>query len=204
MALSKIDVANMVTGAVPVANGGTALTSGTSGQFLKFTGSTTLASAAGGGISMADQWRVTASFTGDADPISSNWERNDTDFAQIGTGLTESSGNFTFPSTGIYKIEFQHQGTTENNNPARFNEAKIRVTTNNSSYNSRAIASSLGITTGGGNGQFTSYCSCIVDVTDTANVKFRVSVDTADNGTSTIGASDKIYTGFTVIRLGDT
>ena len=46
MALSKIDVANMVTGATPVANGGTGLTSGTSGQFLKFTGSTTLASAA--------------------------------------------------------------------------------------------------------------------------------------------------------------
>ena len=46
MALSKIDVANMLTGATPVANGGTALTSGTSGQFLKFTGSTTLASAA--------------------------------------------------------------------------------------------------------------------------------------------------------------
>jgi hypothetical protein len=46
MALSKIDVANMLTGATPVANGGTALTSGTSGQFLKFTGSTTLASTA--------------------------------------------------------------------------------------------------------------------------------------------------------------
>ena len=44
MALSKIDVANMLTGATPVANGGTGLTSGTSGQFLKFTGSTTLAS----------------------------------------------------------------------------------------------------------------------------------------------------------------
>ena len=46
MALSKIDVANMLTGATPVANGGTGLSSGTSGQFLKFTGSTTLASAA--------------------------------------------------------------------------------------------------------------------------------------------------------------
>jgi hypothetical protein len=46
MALSKIDVANMLTGATPVANGGTGLASGTSGQFLKFTGSTTLASAA--------------------------------------------------------------------------------------------------------------------------------------------------------------
>ena len=49
MALSKIDVANMLTGATPVANGGTGLTSGTTNQFLKFTGSTTLASAADSG-----------------------------------------------------------------------------------------------------------------------------------------------------------
>ena len=46
MALSKIDVENMVTGEVNVANGGTGLSSGTTNQFLKFTGSTTLASAA--------------------------------------------------------------------------------------------------------------------------------------------------------------
>ena len=45
MALSKIDVENMVTGEVNVANGGTGLSSGTTNQFLKFTGSTTLASA---------------------------------------------------------------------------------------------------------------------------------------------------------------
>ena len=49
MALSKIDIENMVTGEVNVANGGTGLSSGTSGQFLKFTGSTTLASAAESG-----------------------------------------------------------------------------------------------------------------------------------------------------------
>ena len=46
MALSKIDIENMITGEVNVANGGTGLSSGTSGQFLKFTGSTTLASSA--------------------------------------------------------------------------------------------------------------------------------------------------------------
>jgi len=49
MALSKIDVANMLTGTTPVANGGTGISSGTSGQFLKFTGSTTLASSADNG-----------------------------------------------------------------------------------------------------------------------------------------------------------
>jgi hypothetical protein len=164
----------------------------------------TSAKATGLGITMADQWRITSSFAGDANPIASNWERNDTDFAQIGTGLTESSGIFTFPSTGIYRVDFQHIGTTENNNPSQYNEAHIRVTTNNSTYNSRATTSSLGITTNGTNGQFSSYCSCIVDVTNTSNVKIATYVEVADNGTSTIGGTDRQFTGITVIRLGDT
>tara|TARA_R100001129_G_scaffold184145_1_gene168324 strand:+ start:554 stop:1147 length:594 start_codon:yes stop_codon:yes gene_type:complete len=46
MAFATIDVTKGITGTIPVANGGTGLTSGTSGQFLKFTGSTTVASAA--------------------------------------------------------------------------------------------------------------------------------------------------------------
>ena len=46
MALSKIDMSKMVTGTLPVGSGGTGLTSGTTDQFLKFTGTTTLASAA--------------------------------------------------------------------------------------------------------------------------------------------------------------
>ena len=51
-------------------------------------------------------WRVTTSFTGNADPISSNWERNDTApcLSYLGSQMTESSGVFTFPSTGIYLI----------------------------------------------------------------------------------------------------
>jgi len=63
MALSKIDVANMLTGATPVANGGTGLTSGTSGQILKFTGSTTLASAAGGSLSLVHTTTVSSATT---------------------------------------------------------------------------------------------------------------------------------------------
>jgi hypothetical protein len=46
MPISKISLTSGVTGTMPVANGGTGLTSGTADQFLKFTGSTTLASAA--------------------------------------------------------------------------------------------------------------------------------------------------------------
>ena len=64
-----INLASNTTGTLGVANGGTGLTSGTSGQFLKFTGSTTVASAAGGGITEADQYRLTSTFSGSANPI---------------------------------------------------------------------------------------------------------------------------------------
>ena len=45
MAFATIDVTKGITGTIPVANGGTGVASGTTGQFLKFTGTTTLASA---------------------------------------------------------------------------------------------------------------------------------------------------------------
>ena len=55
-----------------------------------------------GGIIEADLWRLTTSFTGGAAPIASNWERSDdASFSKIGTGMSQSSGVFTFPSTGI-------------------------------------------------------------------------------------------------------
>ena len=46
MAFATIDVTKGISGTIPVANGGTGIASGTTGQFLKFTGSTTIASAA--------------------------------------------------------------------------------------------------------------------------------------------------------------
>src|SRR6056300_24241 len=57
------------------------------------------------GITEADQWRLTANLGTNGD-ITSNLERVDTTgFGYLGTGMTESSGVFSFPSTGIYKIE---------------------------------------------------------------------------------------------------
>ena len=62
------------------------------------------------GITMMDQWRITNDNNKTNDQtIDSNWERTDTLFAQIGTGVSESSGIFTFPQTGIYLLMCQHQ-----------------------------------------------------------------------------------------------
>ena len=94
----------------------------------------TSAKATGLGITVADHWRITSDFTGDATPLSANWERVDTSGqGYIGSGgMAVSSGIWTFPSTGIYFVEFnaQHAWTST----SFYNTANIKITTNNSSY----------------------------------------------------------------------
>ena len=61
-----------------------------------------------GKITEADQFRVSATTSTPASTVgdlTANWERVDTDgFGKVGTGLTESSGIFSFASTGTYYI----------------------------------------------------------------------------------------------------
>ena len=116
-----INLASNVTGALPVANGGTALTSG----FVN-----------GGSLTEVDTWRVTTNFAGDAAPITANWERDDTDGnGYIGSGMSQSSGVFTFPSTGFYRVTFYHQfsGMVSGSN-SNYVQQEIQYTANNSSY----------------------------------------------------------------------
>src|SRR6056300_1277116 len=83
------------------------------------------------GITEADQWRLTADLTADASPISSNWERVDElSFSKIGTGMSVSSGYWTFPSTGLYLVSIIGQITSVSDSL----NYKILVTQNNSSY----------------------------------------------------------------------
>jgi hypothetical protein len=153
---------------------------------------------AGGGITMADQWRITANITSDQNPITSNLERNDsTGFAYIGSGMSESSGVFTFPLTGIYKVETTLAGYPNTNDDIYL---YVQVTTNNSSYTnvSRAVISR------DGNGMDSGTASTFVDVTDTSNVKVRFAVEDISSGTAVHGSTSENRTHFTFIRLGDT
>ena len=183
---SAVDLTSKVTGALPVANGGTNLTSGFAN-----------------GITMADQWRWTANFTGNAQPITANWERNDTSFDKIGTGMTESSGIFTFPQTGIYKINtgaFYYL-----NSNSRYNEIVIELSTNGgSSWTSIAY----GYTSISNNTGSSTYASAsteaIVDVTNASNFKLVISVSHHDTNTTVAGNSGRNDNFTTFVRLGDT
>ena len=183
MALSKIDVANMSTGITPLANGGTGATSFTAG------------------ITEADQWRVTSDFTPGGN-VTANWERNDTNFDKIGTGMTESSGIFTFPSTGIWYVTWDV--TNFYNGNSRELQTRIAMTTNNSSYSNVVENGSFVQQTDSNTTYAHGNANVIVDISDTANRKVKFYFNNTGSVGSADGSSTENKTWATFIRLGDT
>jgi hypothetical protein len=152
----------------------------------------------GGGITEADQWRLTADLNSDAQPISSNWERNDSvGFGKIGTGITQSSGYFSFPSTGVYFINFGTTGEVDQDSLA----LSLYTTTDNSSYTIVAVIN-LGDYN---NYPISSSKDFIFNVTNTTTHKcyLRASSMAGNNNTRLFGSTSENYTQITFIRLGD-
>ena len=150
------------------------------------------------GITEADQWRVTSNFSiSGAGDIASNWERNDNHFDKIGTGMSESSGIFTFPSTGIWRIVACFNANATN---IQYVGVNIKATTNNSSYaeigqnydSAAATAYFMSI-----------VADAIFDCTNTSTHKVKFAYNTQGN-TTFEGESTKQRSGVTFIRLGDT
>lgn len=162
-----------------------------------------LGGSANAGITMADSWRLTTSFTGDANPIASNLERVDTDgFGQLGTGMTESSGIFTFPSTGIYKIDFLCTfSATSGDKP--YHLAGIATCLDGVTY-SMATEPYAQLEDAGTTVYNTIFSSFIFDVTNTSTRKVRFRINASDTNTTTEGSSGSTMTGMNFIRLGDT
>ena len=158
----------------------------------------------GGGITMAQQWRLSANFTGSQEPITSNLEIADTyGYGTLGSNMTESSGIFSFPSTGYYLIRTDHTI----NNPGNFERVasmNVFTTTDNSNYN-QSVQSCISVTPSGGVNTVQSASSTFIfDVTNTTTHKIQFQVNVISGATVTRGDTNMNETTFTFIRLGDT
>jgi hypothetical protein len=151
-------------------------------------------------IQETDQWRLTAAITSNTDPISSNLERVDnTGFGYIGTGMSVSSGTWTFPSTGIWLIRATRHAEAIPNDNVLLN---IRITTDNSTYTTVALSNDSGDGSTTGTGSATS--EFLFDCTDTSTHKVQFSASSISSGSSISGNTSYNATSFTFIRLGDT
>jgi len=193
MANGTLKVSNIET-----SSGSGTITVGASGETVDLSNGTITGITQG--ITEADVFRLTADISATNGDITSNLERADnSSFSKIGTGMSESSGIFTFPSTGLYQIIVS--GTFLINSSDLIAELLANVTTNNSSYDDIFQVQS-GYE--GSNSKYeTNTNSGFVNVTDTSNVKIKFTTGSFAGSTLLKGDTNYNRTSFTFIRLGD-
>ena len=159
-----------------------------------------------GGLTQADQWRVSSNFnlTAQTDTyITSNWERVDSNgYGLLGSGMSESSGEFTFPATGIYLVHLHLEAYFPSNTNPRL-MARIYVTVGGGSYSFVANGNSHANSGGYYGGSDAFY---LFDVTNTSThkPKFLLYSSGTSNVITIVGDSSTNKTYASFIRLADT
>ena len=152
------------------------------------------------GIQEFDQWYLTGNKSDNSD-ITANLSRSSITAAagQIGTGMTESSGIFSFPRTGKYLVIVTALFQLKD-----FDNANVatQVTINNSSYNRFTLASDGNNGTGSRGGSGSSFA--FIDVTDVSQVKVKFTTESLGTDSYIQGNSSELFTNFIFVRIGDT
>jgi len=186
------------------------ITIGASGDTTNIVGTlqnngSTLNFATVNGITQADVWRINADQSISATThttLASDWERaDDATFAYIGGGMSQSSGKFTFPATGIYYITFTLYAFDTGS--MHYYATKIMGSTDDgSSYDQLASADNT-IANVGGTNYNTSTVSCFFDCNNTSSDK--VAFRTYGSESFGLHGDNNSNTSYaTFIRLGDT
>ena len=160
----------------------------------------TSAKATGIGISVCGQFRITSNQAGDQDPLNAWEENDDATYARVGSAVTQSSGIFSFPSTGIYLIIWD-VACNSTSGTDKSSAWEIYMTTDNSSYtkiarNTESFSDTY---------QYkNTNTSVMVDVTNTSNDKVKFVVSGTNSVVQTNGNSTQNQTAVTFLRVGDT
>ena len=162
---------------------------------------TAITSATTSHIIEVDMFRLTSDKTGSG-VINANLERcDDASFSKIGTGMSQSSGVYTFPRTGVYELKTCAFITADAGDGTAIVETYITLN-NGGAYD--LVAKACAGDDAGTNGvEITCYSQCLVNVTDTSNVKVRYSTSSFGSSTILRGDTDINETSFSFIRLGD-
>ena len=182
---------------------GSTLTLGTSGDTIAIPSGVTIANSGtatgfGGGLLEADFWRLTADITNTNADITSNLARDtSTGFAKIGTGMSESSGIFTFGRTGLYQITGYANWKVTNENLAYLN---MSSTIDNSNYTVRGEIYS---STSASDHYKNSSAAMFLNVTDTSQCKVKFTTGSMNANVTLRGSAGAVETHFVFLRLGD-
>ena len=169
---------------------------GTAGQVLSTNGSGALSFV--NAITEVDQWRLQSDVSSNG--VITDLVRNPEPSATyIGTGMSVSSGVFTFPSTGKWLVLVNAVFNIDDSDSVLL----YRSYSNNNNYNTASIATDGNNGTGTArNGSGTAFH--FMDVTDTSQVKVRFNVQSLGTGSNAAGTTTSNETSMLFVRLGDT
>ena len=180
---------------------GSSISIGESGDTINVSGS-----ALTQGITNAEQWALDsdqAISSANTDTLLSGFSRRTNNgTTNIDTIVSSSSGTFSFSATGKYLINyFAYYERT--NHLIQYAGAKIKFTTDNSTYNDIVQQFTNIQDTAGAHGATVNQA--ILDISDTTNCKVRFYMQISDASAVTAGGnSTKGLTYVNFIRIGDT
>ena len=157
-----------------------------------------------GGITVADQWRITAnkSTNNTANVFDTNLEQVDgTGQGTLGTAMSVSSGEFTYPSTGTYLVISNTTFQNTNSTTSYYCFTEHQNCTDGSNFVATASGYVYFYVPAGVNTATTTGID-IVNVTNTSNVKTRF-LGRSHQTCQARGDTTYNFTSFTFIRLGD-
>ena len=153
------------------------------------------------GITQLDMWRLNTSLLNKTNTtyISSGWERiDDATFGYIGDGMTESSGIFSFPTTGYWSVDWILQARADG--ARTYIGAWIKATADNSSYDMVA-ESYMGAYGASVYVQIPAHA--IIKVQDIDNYKVQLWYDASAGSTDIIGDTNSHRCSVKFVKLGD-
>ena len=158
------------------------------------------------GITMVDNWYVNSSISvgSGTNTLNANWERATSGaFGSIGSAMTQSSGLFAFPSTGIYYCSINgsfYRGTGNR----RYLGFTIQTTSDNGSSYFTATSNYDSISGDTSSNTYAHITSTFIfDVTNTSTHKMRFQTEAVDSGNAITDVGGR-YLNVLFMRLGDT
>ena len=156
----------------------------------------------GGSHLMVDTWYLTSGVTHSTTTTnlgaddSSSWTRQ-TSYGSLGSPMSVSDADFTFPQTGVYRITFAGGGVADSADPTLRLEILVDTGSGYSAFVYNYFSHDSSTDNNYGN---TLNGIVAVPNTSTTQVKFRI---TSATGSTTYGGQDPMITYVIFERLGD-
>ena len=158
-----------------------------------------------GGITDLDAWAVSANYTASSGStiISDNWYQyaDRTSWPGVGSEMTESSGVFTFPKTGLWHIWFSVGCYNNDNNGGSYFGGQVYYSSDSGGSYSAVTSSYDAIAGNSDHGTNTLWTYLDITNATTARIKFHTNISATK---AVFGDSSQWRTGAVFTRFGDT